>query len=220
MDRSDPAYKGQADYNRLVLNLYDPLVVGPIAKFIWRSPKDRLVERYRRFIRPNHLDVGPGTGYFLDRSGLPDGSAVTIVDPNPNVLRHVRGRLKQFNVTAVEADVLKPLPVQGPFDSAALHLVIHCRPGPSERKSKAVQNVAAVMADDGTLFGASVLGRSGPHNRAARALLRVFNRQGGFDNLDDSEESLHRMLSASFEEVELGVIGSIAVFSATGRRPT
>ena len=220
MDCSDPAYKGQADYNRLVLNLYDPLVVGPIAKFIWRSPKERLVERYRKYIRPNHLDVGPGTGYFLDRSGLPEGSAVTIVDPNPNVLRHVRERLRQFDVTAVEADVLKPLPVQGPFDSAALHLVIHCLPGPYERKSKAVANVAAVMADDGILFGASVLGRSGPHTRPARALLRVFNRQGGFDNLDDSEESLNRMLSASFEEVELGIIGSIAVFSASGPRPT
>jgi hypothetical protein len=123
-------------------------------------------------------------------------------------------------VTAVEADVLKPLPVQGPFDSAALHLVIHCLPGPHERKAKAVQNVAAVLADDGIFFGASVLGRTGRHTRAGRGLLRLFNRQGGFDNLDDSEESLRRMLSASFEQVEIEVIGSIAAFSASGRRPT
>ena len=160
MDRDDPAYAGQRDYNRVLLNAYDPLVLGPIARFVWRCPTSGLVERYRRHIREPHLDVGPGTGYFLEHSGLPAGSRVTILDPNPTVLRHVSGRLRAFDVTAVEADVLKPLPVSGPFASAALHLVIHCLPGPLERKALAVANVAAVLAPDGVLFGASVLGRA------------------------------------------------------------
>ena len=149
MDRDDPAYKGQSDYTRLVLNAYDPLVLGPIARFVWRCPTTGLVARYRQHIRDRHLDVGPGTGYFLQRSGLPDGSPVTILEPNPNVLRHVSRRLGQLDVTSVEADVLKPLPVDGPFDSAALHLVIHCLPGPLPRKAAAVANVAAVLAPDG-----------------------------------------------------------------------
>ena len=144
-----------------LLKLYDPLVLGPIARFVWRCPASGLLERYRRHIRDNHLDVGPGTGYFLEHSGLPPGSRVTILDPNPNVLRHVSRRLRSFDLTAVEADVLKPLPVAGPFDSAALNLVIHCLPGPLERKARAVANVAAVLAPTGVLFGASVLGRSG-----------------------------------------------------------
>ena len=92
MDRDDPAYSGQSDYTRLLLNGYDPLVLGPIATFVWRCRTARLVERYRRHIRLRHLDT-----------------------------------------TAVEADVCKPLPVDGPFDSAALHLVIHCLPGPLAR---------------------------------------------------------------------------------------
>ena len=83
MDRDDPAYKGQRDYNRLLLSLYDPLVLGPIARFVWRCPTAGLVERYRRHIRGRHLDVGPGTGYFLERSGLADGSPVTIARPEP-----------------------------------------------------------------------------------------------------------------------------------------
>ena len=71
MDRDDPADAGQREYNRLLLGAYDPLVLGPIARFVWRRPKSRLLERYREHIRARHLDVGPGTGYFLDRSGLP-----------------------------------------------------------------------------------------------------------------------------------------------------
>ena len=92
--------------------------------------------------------MGPGTGYFLDRSGLADGSRVTILDPNPNVLEHASRHLRRLDVTAVEADVLKPLPVVGPFDSAALNLVIHCLPGPMTRKAAAIADVAAVLAPE------------------------------------------------------------------------
>jgi len=218
MDRDDPAYKGQRDYSRLLLNAYDPLVLGPIARFVWRCPTTRLLERYRQRIRSHHLDVGPGTGYFLERSGLPDGSPVTILDPNPNVLRHVSQRLGQLDITAVEADVLKPLPVGGPFESAALHLVIHCLPGPLTRKAMAVANVAAVLAPDGVLFGASVLGTSGHHTWLARRFLATFNWQGGFDNLDDTEEGLREILAASFEHVELETVGSAVIFAATNPR--
>src|SRR6185503_16278833 len=163
MDRSDPAYRGQADYSPFLLKLYDPVVIGVVAGLVWRFPKKPLPVLYRSQIRERHLDIGPGTGYLLDHSGIPDGRHVTIVDPNPNVLRHAKKRLRRLKITAVEADVLKPLPVDGPFDSAALSLVIHCLPGPLTRKAKAVANIAAVLAPDGVLFGASVLGRSANH---------------------------------------------------------
>ncbi len=106
MDRSDPAYKGQADYSPPLLRLYDPLVLGPIARYVWRIRREQMLRPYRQHIRPNHLDVGPGTGYFLEHAGLPTGSPVTILDPNPHVLRHVTRRLRNLEVTAVLADVL------------------------------------------------------------------------------------------------------------------
>ena len=216
MDRDDPAYKGQRDYNAFLLNAYDPLVLGPIARYVWRCPTSGLVDAYRSHIRPRHLDVGPGTGYFLAHAGLPDGSPVTILDPNATVLNHVARRLRgRLDVTAVEADVLKPLPVSGPFASAALHLVIHCLPGPPERKARAVANVAAVLAPEGVLFGATVLGLSGDHTRVARGVLSMFNRQGGFDNLADSEDGLRDVLEASFRDVDIRTIGSAALFTAT-----
>ncbi len=214
MRPDDPAYRGQRDYTPLALNLYDPLVLGPIARYVWQCPTSALVERYRRYIREPHVDIGPGTGFFLEHAGLSEGSRVTIVDPNTNVLKHVKRRLKQLDVTAVEADVLKPLPLEAPFDSAALHAVIHCLPGPLERKASAIVNVAAVLSPTAVLFGASVLGRSGQHNRVARAMLAAFNRQGGFDNLDDTEDGIGAMLAASFEHVEIETIGSLAVFAA------
>lgn len=61
----------------------------------------------------------------------------TLADPNVNVLGHASLRLRNLDITTIEADVLKPLPVDGPFDSAALNGVLHCLPGPLPRKGAA-----------------------------------------------------------------------------------
>ena len=96
--------------------------------------------------------------------------------------------------------------------------MIHCLPGPLSRKSRAIANVAAVLAPDGVLFGASILGTAGRHTRLARNLLYANNRRGVFDNLGDTEEGLREILAASFERVELETVGSFAIFAATKPR--
>ena len=218
MDRDDPAYRGQADYSGFLLRLYDPLVLGPISRYVWRAPAEFGVAMYRRHIRPNHLDVGPGTGYFIDHAGLPADSRVTVLDPNPNVLRHVTRRLRDLDVTAVQADVLKPLPVAGPFASAGMNAVLHCLPGPLDRKAVAIANISRVLAPDATLFGATVLGRSARHTRMGRAMLTAFNRRGTFDNLDDTQDGIAEILRRSFAEVSVETLGGLALFTATGSR--
>jgi SAM-dependent methyltransferase len=215
MDRGDPAYEGQREYTPAFLRIYDPVVLGLFAPFLWRCPTTRLVEGYRRHAGRQHLDVGPGTGYFVERAGLPDGSSVTLLDPNVNVLGHASRRLERLNVTTVEADVCKPLPVQGPFDSAALSGVLHCLPGPLQRKAAAVAHVGAVLSPTGVLFGASILGEPGRHTWLSRSVLKVNNRRGTFDNLHDSEEGLREVLEASFERVELETVGAMTIFAAT-----
>ena len=218
MDRDDPAYAGQREYTPLFLRIYDPLILGFFTPVVWRCPTNRLVEGYRRHLGDRHLDVGPGTGYFLARAGLRDGSPVTLVDTNPNVLAHASRRLRRLDITTVEADVFKPLPVDGPFDSAALSGVLHCLPGPLARKGSAVANVAAVLAPTGVLFGASILGLSGRQTWLSRGILKANNRRGTFDNLGDTEEGLREILQASFERVELETVGSMAIFAATNPR--
>ena len=219
MDRDDPAYRGQADYTPLLLDLYDPIVIGVVAGLVWRVPGEPLIDNYRRNIRDKHLDIGPGTGYCIKRSRLPAGSSVTILDPNPNVLEHASRKLQRFDVTAVEADVLKPLPVDGPFESAGMNMVIHCLPGPMSRKALAIRNIASVLSPTGMLFGATILGRSADHSWLGRRVLAAFNRRGAFDNLDDTEQGLREMLEASFERVEIQNVRSAAIFQATRPRP-
>ncbi|MEZ0235518.1 MAG: class I SAM-dependent methyltransferase, partial [Actinomycetota bacterium] len=210
----DPSYKGQRGYNRFLLAIYDPWVIGFMTRAVWKVPVPPAVERYRRLIGRRHMDVGPGTGYFLEKAAPPDGTEITLLDPNPNVLRKTSHRLAGMHPTTVEADVMKPLPVEGQFDSAALSFVLHCLRDPMTNKASAIRNIADVLTPDGVLFGGTVLGPAASHTRPARAFLWAANNQGGFDNLDDTVDGLHEILGASFRDVEVEVVGSAALFSA------
>jgi len=177
MDRDDPAYKGQSGYNPAMLAIYDPWVLKFMTRVVWHVPVQPAVDRYRRHLGHRHLDVGPGTGYFIAKAEPPAGTEITLLDPNPHVLRHASKRLAAMEPTTVEADVMKPLPVSGPFDSAALSFVIHCLRGPMSNKAIAVRNVADVLTPEGVLFGGTVLGTGEAHTRPARAFLRAATRR-------------------------------------------
>jgi ubiquinone/menaquinone biosynthesis C-methylase UbiE len=220
MERSDPSYKGQAGYNPVLLGIYDAWVLKFMAPTVWKMPVPPMVERYRRHMRSRHLDVGPGTGYFIEKAAPPAGTEITLLDPNPHVLEHASRRLESMAPTTVEADVMKPLPVDGPFDSAALSFVLHCLRDPMTNKATAIRNIADVLTPEGVLFGGTVLGTEASHTRAARAFLWAANKQGGFDNLDDTVDGLREILGASFRDVEVQVVGSAALFSATAPTPS
>jgi SAM-dependent methyltransferase len=208
---------GHGIYTPLFLRIYDPLVLGFYSARVWRCPLRRLVGHYEENVRRRHLDVGPGTGYFLRRARLPAETELTLLDPNPNVLAHASRRLAHLDPVAVRADVTRPLPDGRRFGSAALNYVLHCLPGPQAQKADAVRNVAAVLEPDGVLFGATVLGEPRLHTRFGRAALWNLNRTRVFNNHDDTEEGLRSILAGSFADVTVEVVGAVAVFSARGQ---
>jgi hypothetical protein len=71
LDSSDPAYRGQAVYTARTLRAYDAVVVNLSNSLAWRCPARKILAQYNRHISDAHLDVGPGTGYYLDRCRVP-----------------------------------------------------------------------------------------------------------------------------------------------------
>jgi SAM-dependent methyltransferase len=213
----DPAYAGQRDYTRSLLMIYDQFVLGFFGPVVWRAPTGRIVDLYRQHIGRRHLDIGPGTGYFLERARPPADFELTLLDPNPTVLAYASRRLAAFTPRLIEADVLKPIDSEARFDSVALSHVLHCLPGPMAGKAAAIRNVAAVLEHDGVLFGATVLGSPELQTRISRLFLRLYNWRGAFDNLTDTAPGLRRILEESFEAVVIETSGAIAAFTA--RRP-
>lgn len=64
-------HAGQAVYTRNILSAYDILVLGLSNRYIWQCPSARIESLYNTHVSANHLDVGVGTGYFLDRCRYP-----------------------------------------------------------------------------------------------------------------------------------------------------
>ena len=108
MDRSDPAYRGQREYTPLFLRMYDPVILGVLAPVVWRCPASHLLGAYRRHTGHRHLDVGPGTGYFLDKAAWPVANpAITLVDLNENSLAFAADRIKRYAPRTVRANALE-----------------------------------------------------------------------------------------------------------------
>ena len=81
-----------------------------------------------------------------------------------------------------------------------------------------LRNAAQALTDDGTLYGATILGDGVVHNSFGQKLMRIYNQKGIFSNTKDSEEGLTHILSEHFENVKTKVQGTVVMFSASGKK--
>jgi hypothetical protein len=112
---------GQAVYSPMVLRTYDSIVLGLSNRFLWRCPTAELLRLYDRNVSERHLDVGVGTGYFLDKSRWPVAKpAITLLDLNPNCLTMASRRIRRFTPQTVRANT-------GLFDGPFVEQVVRRR---------------------------------------------------------------------------------------------
>lgn len=201
-------------YSKPVLAVYDAGVLGFSNTFVWRCPTWLILDHYNAHVSGRHLDVGVGTGYFLDHCTFPvQDPTLTLLDLNPNSLAAAGHRLQRYHPATLLADVTTPVrPPNAPFDSIGINYVLHCLSGPMQRKWAVIGHLATLLNPRGVLFGATILGRGGGHGPLARIFLRAYNTLGVFGNLDDNAEELSVALKAHFRSANVRVVGSVALF--------
>jgi SAM-dependent methyltransferase len=207
---------GQRVYTPLVLRSYDLFVLGFSNRLVWRCRSSRMLERYDRYVGSRHLDVGVGTGWFLDRCTWPVAAPqITLLDLNEHSLTAASERVRRYAPTAVLANVLEPVELgDARFDSIAANYLFHCLPGALDWKATTVvSNLRPYLAPDGVFFGSTILGRGVRHNLLGRRLMRLYNRKGIFSNVDDDREGLEQGLSSQLTDLEIEVTGAVALFA-------
>jgi SAM-dependent methyltransferase len=203
-----------AIYNPFVLKLYDLWVTRFSNRFAWRCPADRQIAHYRAHLRARHLDVGVGTGFYLQGAKAMGARHVALVDPNPSCLATARARLGDVPSSVYCQDALQPLAIGEPaFDSIGLSYLLHCLPGPFARKAAIFDNLKPLLAPGGVLFGSTILGAGAGHNALGRKLMAVYNAKGIFGNADDTIEDLDQALRQRFGRVTITQTGVVALFS-------
>ena len=211
----DRVAAGQAAYTPLVLKIYDWLVLGVSNRLLWRCPTAGLRELYAANVSARHLDVGVGTGYYLDKTSWPVATPeITLLDLNPNSLAAAGKRIARYAPKAMVANALEPLPTEARFDSVGLCYLLHCLPGSIPEKAVVFDHLLAVMSEGAVLFGATLLQGDAPRSRAAQALMNAYNRKGIFSNADDTFQDLEQELKRRFAEVRLRRQGAAAIFEA------
>jgi hypothetical protein len=112
---------------------------------------DRTLELYQRHLSSNHLEVGVGTGYFLDRSRFPDPDPrLALLDLNPHCLKHTEARLARHAPEVYRASALAPIELGvRRFDSIAINYVLHCMPGVLPEKGIAFANLKPLLSSGG-----------------------------------------------------------------------
>lgn len=214
--RADEVEAGQRVYTPLMLRVYDLFVLGFSNRFVWRCRSSKMLERYESHVGPRHLDVGVGTGWFLDHCRWPvERPQITLLDLNENSLSAASDRIRRYAPATVQANVLGAVDMgDARFDSIGANFLFHCLPGGLEWKAATVaSNLCPYLTSGGILFGSTILGRGVAHNLLGRRLLRLYNRKRIFSNLEDDQRGLEQGLASELTDVEIELVGSVALFA-------
>jgi ubiquinone/menaquinone biosynthesis C-methylase UbiE len=208
------AESGSAIYNRQILSIYDLGVIKLSNQFAWRCPSHVILDFYNENVSDNHLDVGVGTGYFLDKCRFPSGAPrIALMDLNPNSLHKTAARLRRYRPTTYLANVMEPVQFDPPkFDSIALNYLLHCLPGNLQSKQRVFDNLKPWLSPGGAIFGSTILGQGIRPNFLAQRLQKLYNAKGIFTNGQDSLPDLEAILNRHFRDCWTKVVGCVALF--------
>jgi SAM-dependent methyltransferase len=207
---------GAAVYSKALLAIYDLYVLGLSNSYIWRCKTRKLLDLYNKNVSDRHLDIGIGTGYYLDKCKFPSATPnVTLGDLNANCLYKVSQRIKRYRPAQISMDIFdtRTYP-SGTFDSLGINYLFHCLMSPVDKKLEIFQHLRPLLREGGVLFGSTILGDTAPHSVVGRYLMKVYNEKGIFSNKEDDVAGLQLALMRSFGNCEIEVHGCVAVFVA------
>lgn len=222
---------GHAVFTRSTLRIYDLGAMAFSARFVWRCPSPLTLALIDRHVTGNHLDVGVGTGAFLDRCRWPVARPrIGLMDASANCLEAASRRLARFRPEVYQANILDGVPAGiDRFDSISLTWVVQCLPGNLRTKAVAFRNLLTLLNPGGVLFGTTLLQGGVRRGWPARRFMEFYNARGIFSNREDDLDGLRAILADHFERSGVEVVGCGALFwgrvaesrsqEASGRRP-
>ena len=218
---------GARKYDPFMLKyIYDAFVLRFTASYAWCCPVSTILQPlFNKHMTTSRatLDIGVGSGFYLEHAPFSPDTTVTLLDLNHNSLKRASDRLHEAHPAvqykSVYADVMDPATCSagklgGPFDSISLMYLLHCLPGPAAGKAATLVRLRHLLTKEGTLFGCTNLGKGVELNWIARAVLALYNSSGVFENYEDDAESFVQPLKEAFEIVEWKVVGTTLIFEA------
>lgn len=207
-------WASQVLYTRWFLAAYDRIALGTTSRLIWQCPSDNIISLYNQHVSANHLDVGVGTGYFLDNCVFPSTNPrLVLVDLNLNSLTIARKRLARYSPQTYHQNALGPLDIVDPcFDSIAVNHLLHCLPVTMQAKGTVFEHLKTLLNPGGILFGTTLLYSGVKRSFPATYTYYWLNLLGIMTNKQDDVEGLKQNLARHFTKSCIEIIGCGALF--------
>lgn len=202
-------------YSVKILKIYDFWVLKISNSFAWKcNTQTHLVPFFRKHMKKEHMDIGVGTGFYL--RNIDPYTELTLCDINLNSLFHARKKSSCSDVRILKHNIIDKFSddVSKKYNSVSLFYVLHCLKGNLHEKCKIFDNIVETLKDDGVFYGATILGVSASHNTFGKILIKKYNSSGVFGNYLDNEQELRYELEKRFSNVNIIVIGTVALFEA------
>lgn len=214
MELTDDVVAGQRVYNRFTLSLYDLILFKICTGPIWGCSTDKLLQQYNDNISNNHLDVGVGSGYLLDKCQFPTAQPqLALMDLNEASLSYTANRLRRYNPTTYRRNILAPIALDGAkYDSIGLNYLLHCLPGNIVEKSVVFDHLYQHLQPGGVIFGTTILGSGIKANYVAKRLMKIYNKKQVFCNAADDLASFKQSLASRYADFSLNVQGCAVMF--------
>jgi SAM-dependent methyltransferase len=166
-------------------------------------------------VRHNHLEVGVGTGFLLNRAVFDSAHPrLALMDLSRECLEKTKRKVARYAPETYIQNLLEPIDQKiDKFDSIGVNYVMHCVPGNFKEKGIAFSHMRPLLSENGVLFGTSVLSEDIHQNLLAKPFMWLMNFRAVFNNRSDNARDLKECLEANFQVIEFDVVGVTAFFA-------
>ena len=207
-------YLAQMVFTFMSHRFYDFALYNYITKYLWGCPKVLLLDNYVENVSANHLEIGVGSGYFLENTLCEDYvRRLMLLDLNQRCLAKSADRLKEYAPTTRQHNMLAPLNLDDhTFDSIGMNYVLHCIPGSFNEHKIIFDNAYKHLTAGGVLFGATLVTQPLSQNAGSWLFMKLLNVVGVFNNGQQTEFELRAVLHTVFRHVEVNRVGNALLF--------
>lgn len=193
--------------SNILLNNYDYFVNNLNCKYVWKCNQNIIKDLYKNNLSKNHIEIGPGTGYFLKQNQF---DSLYLLDINNDILNDSFKNLKNNSkkIVKINKNIFNKnnqLKINN-VNSIGLSYVLHCVPNTLDISLNYLVN--NLNKKDVTLFGSTVIPTN--TNFLASSELYFLNKLGIFNNLNHNLEQL-KNFSKNYDH-EINVVGNVLVF--------
>lgn len=199
-----------------------PYVFNPL---IWKCNTEVLVDQYNSRVGARHIDLGPGTGWFLRRFADRNPhrlDSLLLVDENQASLNYACNVLSDLSPAQLKLDLSNTDSVNQLKDkkanSVSASYLLHCLPRGLRDSDAMLEAISQVIGSDGVLFGSVILPDLARCRIRSRFLCWFLNALGIFGNRADSVEELKVRLAKHFSRCDVRTVQCVALFSVDNRR--